>query len=147
MEINSALSAWICTPVGAWDAFKGHFKLDMEILYCYIWRINKKCHRLQVGQFTKCKDWEVFTAKKQLQMYWTDYDFPFPILKVKGLHSLSKSEGVYKDDLLGLQKEVSTCYLFIYLFKAALTVKLAGNLPMTSFVSFWNPRPHQTRKS
>jgi hypothetical protein len=58
----------ICTPVGAWDAFKTHFDLDVELSKCYIQSIKKKHHCLRVGQF-KCKDWEVFTAKKQLQMF------------------------------------------------------------------------------
>ncbi len=58
----------ICTPVGAWDVFKTHFDLDVELSKCYIQSIKKKCHRLQVGQF-KCKDWEVFAAKNQLQIY------------------------------------------------------------------------------
>jgi hypothetical protein len=36
-------------------------------------------------------------------------------LKVKGLHSAVKSEGVYNDDLLGLQKEVSPITVLVML--------------------------------
>jgi hypothetical protein len=43
---------------------------------------------------------------------FTGLSFTFTfILKVKGLHSVVKSEDVYKDNLFGLQEEVLPCYV------------------------------------
>jgi hypothetical protein len=98
----------ICTSIGAWDSFKAHLKLDIELSKCYIQSIKKKRQCLQVGQF-KCKDWEVFAAPKQLQSRILQRAFLCQLDSLEIDDDLSESENKHKNGET-VQANPETCW-------------------------------------